>query len=58
MNGYALIFIVGALLLASNACARPCAAARCGYDGDREQRLAEMLAFRDVNPPSSNRPTR
>ena len=33
-------------------------AARCGYDGDREQRLAEMLAFRDVNRPSSGRPTR
>ena len=35
-------------------------ASKCGYHGEREQRLGAMLVFQDVNlsPPSSNHPTR
>jgi len=67
MNGYALIVVLGGVLLAIERLrpgralpategwyARAAAltdrfTAQCGYHPGREQRLAQMLVFRDVN---------
>ncbi len=47
MNGYALIFVLGGVLLAIERL-RP-GTPQCGYHPGREQRLAQMLVFQDVN---------